>query len=134
MLRDLLLEADGRRVPLVLTGTQFSPWPELRAGAGVIRLALAAPVALDAPGEHRLAFRNDHLPEIGAYIANALVPALPAITITSQTRDPLQHSLRVDFLVRARPRPWLPWTAGALAGLCATWLWRARRVGPQDAT
>jgi hypothetical protein len=32
-----------------------------------------------AAGEHRLSFRNDHLPEFSVYLANALVPATDAI-------------------------------------------------------
>jgi hypothetical protein len=66
-----------------------------------IRLAAATP--LDRAGEHRLDFRNDHLPEFGAYLANVLVPKTDAIAVTGQQHDPLQHGLMVRFRVAAQP-------------------------------
>lgn len=97
VLQDVTLEVDGRRVPLVLTGIQFPSRREMSEGTGEIRLALSAEAALGAAGEHQLSFRNDHLPELGVYLANALVPATNEIKITRQERDALQHGLRINF-------------------------------------
>jgi hypothetical protein len=35
-------------------------------------------------GRHRLFFRNNHLPEIGVYLANALKPATSEVGISAQ--------------------------------------------------
>jgi hypothetical protein len=101
VLQDIALEVDGRRVPLALKGVEFPSRREMNEGVGAIRLDLAAEADLGAAGEHRLSFRNDHLPEFSVYLANALVPATDAIKINGQQRDALQHELQVDF--RALP-------------------------------
>jgi len=119
VLRDVALEVDGRRAPLALAGIQFPSRREMNEGIGAIRLDLAAEAALGAAGKHQLSFRNDHLPELGVYLANALVPASDAIEITGQQRDALQHGLQVDFRVlSADARAWPRWTGGLLFGLC----------------
>jgi hypothetical protein len=128
VLQDLSLEVDGRRVPLRLEGVEYPSRREMKEGVGRIRLDLAAEAALDAAGEHRLSFRNDHLPEVGAYLANVLAPATDAFRIDGQQRDALQHELRVDFQVLtpgARARPLR--TAALLSGLCLALLFTQRR-------
>jgi hypothetical protein len=74
----------------------------MNEGIGAIRLTLTAEAALSAAGEHQLSFRNDHLPELGVYLANALVPATNEIKITGQEREALQRGLRINF--RATPQ------------------------------
>jgi nickel/cobalt exporter len=133
VLRDLALEVDGRPAPLTLTDVQFPPRRELNEGLGVIRLNLAAKAAFGGAGEHQLSFRNDHLPELGVYLANVLAPTTDAIAVTRQQRDPLQHGLRVDRSVRsAGARAWPRRTGGLLLGLCLGLLlarsqWKRRR-------
>jgi hypothetical protein len=112
VLQDIGLEVDGQRAPLTLAGIQFPLRHEMNEGNGAIRLNLAAEVTLGAAGEHQLAFRNDHLPELGVYLANALVPASDAIKTTEQHRDPLQHGLQVDFRVRSANTSTQPWWTG----------------------
>jgi len=97
VLQDVALEVDGRRAPLALTGVEFPSRREMNEGIGVIRLDLAAEAASGAAGEHQLSFRNDHLPELGVYLANALVPTTNEIKILGQERDALQHRLRLNF-------------------------------------
>lgn len=99
VLRDIALEVDGRRTPLALTKVQFPSRREMNEGNGAIRLDLAAEASLGASGEHQLVFRNDHLPELGVYLVNALVPATSDIKINGQTRDPLQREMRLSFHV-----------------------------------
>jgi hypothetical protein len=97
VLQDVALEVDGRRAPLALAGVQFPSRREMNEGTGAIRLTLAAEAALGAAGEHQLSFRNDHLPELGVYLANALVPTTTGIKINGQERDALQRGLRINF-------------------------------------
>jgi hypothetical protein len=119
VLQDITLEMDGRRAPLALTGVQFPSRQTMNEGLGAIRLDLASEAALGTSGEHQLSFRNDHLPELGAYMANALVPTTDAIKITGQQRDALQHGLRVDFRVLSVDgRAWPRWTTVLPFGLC----------------
>src|SRR5262249_2676638 len=119
VLQDIAVEVDGRREPLALTGVQFPSRREMNEGTSAIRLDLAAEAGLGAAGEHQLSFRNEHLPELGVYLANALVPTTDAIKITGQQRDALQHRLQVDFRVlTADARAWLRWTGVLLFGLC----------------
>jgi hypothetical protein len=95
----------------------------MKEGVGAIRLDLAAEAALGAAGEHQLSFRNDHLPELGVYLVNALVPTTSEIKISGQERDPLQHEMRLSFHVTphvipaATRRPWL-WTGVLILCLC----------------
>ncbi|MBO0726028.1 MAG: hypothetical protein J2P52_10545 [Blastocatellia bacterium] len=118
-LRDVALEVDGRRTPLTLTGIQFPSRREMNEGVGAIRLDLAAEADFGAGGAHQLTFRNDHLPELGVYMANALVPTTDAIKITGQLRDALQRGLQVDFRASsADGRAWSRWTGVLLFGLC----------------
>jgi hypothetical protein len=121
---------DGRRARPSLTGVQFPSRLEMSEGNGAIRLDLAAEAALGVPGEHQLSFRNDHLPELGVYLANALVPTTDAIKITGQQRDALQHGLQVDFRVlSADTRAWPRWAGVLLFGLCLAFpQWRRLRL------
>lgn len=110
VLQDIALEVDGRRAPLALTGIHFPARREMNEGVGAIRLDLAAEAALGAAGEHQLSLRNDHLPELGVYLVNALVPTTSEIKISGQARDPLQREMRLSFHVTPpdthAPRPW----------------------------
>lgn len=118
VLQDIALEVDGRRAPLALKGVEFPSRREMNEGVGAIRLDLAAETDLGAAGEHQLSFRNYHLPELGVYLANALVPATDAIKITGQQRDELPHELKVDFLVLSPDaRAWPRWIGVLLFGL-----------------
>ena len=99
VLQGIAFEVDGRRVPLALSGVQFPSRRAMNEGIGAIRLDLAAEAALGAVGEHQLYFRNDHLPGLGVYLVNALVPTASEIKISGQGRDPLQREMRLSFLV-----------------------------------
>jgi hypothetical protein len=114
VLKDISLEVDGRRAPLALTGIHFPSRREMNEGTGAIRLDLAAEAALGAAGEHRLSFRNDHLPELGVYLVNALVPTSSEITLGGQVRDPLQREMRLSFQVAPHVTP---------AGTHSPWPW-----------
>jgi hypothetical protein len=119
VLQDVALEVDGRRAPLALTGIQFPSRREMNEGVGAIRLDLAAEAALSAEGEHQLSFRNDHLPELGVYLVNALVPTTSEIKIIGQARDPLQHELRLSFHgATADARGLRPWAGALMLCLC----------------
>lgn len=97
VLKDVTLEVDGHRVPLTMTKLQFPSLSEMNEGNGAIRLYLTAEAGLNTAGTHQLSFRNNHMPELGVYLANAIIPATNEIKITGQTRDRLQHNLQISF-------------------------------------
>lgn len=130
VLQDMTFEIDGQRARLALVSLQFPPRHEIIEGIGAIRLTLAAEIALGTAGNHQLSFRNDHLPEFSAYLANALVPATNEIKITGQERDALQHVLRINFQatpVSAHGR--LFWSCLLLFFLCVALSFHRLRVG-----
>lgn len=110
VMQDIALEVDGRRAPLAPTRVEFPSRDEMREGVGAIRLDLAAAVDLGAAGEHRLSFRNEHLPELSVYLINALVPSAGEIKLGAQERDTLQREMRLSFNVNSSdargPQPW----------------------------
>jgi hypothetical protein len=131
VMQDITLEVDGRRAPLALTGVEFPSRREMKEGDAAIRLRLAAEAELGAAGEHRLSFRNDHLPELGVYLVNAMVPATSEIKLGAQERDPLQRELRLSFRVApADTRGPLPWVGVLVLCTCLALLlplWRRMR-------
>lgn len=113
VLQDVSLTVDGQHTPLALTSVEFPSRREMNEGTGAIRLELKAEAVLGA-GEHQVFFRNDHLPKLGVYLINALVPATSEMKINGQRRDPLQHEMLLSFQVSPAvaaantqaPKPW----------------------------
>ena len=117
VLRDVALEVDGRPAPLALKRVEFPSRPEMEAGVGAIRLELAAEADLNAAGEHQLSFRSNHLPELGVYLVNALVPTANEIKLGRSERDPLQRELRLSLQVTHADALW-PRTGVLMLCLC----------------
>ena len=132
MTQDIALEVDGQRPPLVLKEVQFPSLQEMTEGVGAIHLDLTAEIGLNAANAHHLSFRNDHLPEIGTYLANALIRKTGAIEINEQQRDSLQHEFQLDFRVLTADAPiefrqvsW--WASVLLLIICSVlllWQWK----------
>ena len=100
VLKETILEVDGRRRPLDLVNSQFPSFQEMSAGTGVIRIEARAEWP-GSPGRHSLLYQNNHRPNLGAYLVNALVPATREIEITGQRRDTFQRELRLDFKIES---------------------------------
>ncbi len=99
VLQDIELAVSGINVPLTLTEMQFPTQPEMREGWGTIRLTYEASATLRAADQPQLYFRNNHLPELGVYLVNALMPTTNEIKLGGQERDPLQRGLRLDYYI-----------------------------------
>ena len=95
--QDIELTIGDIKTPLKLIEFQFPSQSEMREGLGTIRLTFEASATLSTAGQ--LYFRNNHLPELGVYLVNALMPATNEIKLGGQERDPLQRGLRLDFQV-----------------------------------
>jgi len=106
VLRDVTVTIDGAPLAMSARASTFPAMQALRTGVGTIQLRLAAAVPTLKPGAHRLALRNDHLPAVSAYLANALVPASDLVDVTNQRRDYNQRALDIDYVLREKPRTW----------------------------
>jgi hypothetical protein len=125
VLEELVLDVDGQVLPLALTRAESAGWPELRDGVGAIRLEASATVRL-ARGHHRLMLVNNHRPDIGVYLVNALSPATAGISLGKPQRDVRQRRLVLDF-DRGMTYASAAWILVPLAGLAALMRQRGAR-------
>ena len=100
VLKDLLLDLDGKRQPIELLSATFPARADMEVGEGTIHLQAVAKISTLEPGHHEIRFRNGHLPKISVYLVNALVPENKAIQIGRQIRDELQREYRLRIEVR----------------------------------
>ena len=100
----IALDVDGRPLTLAVVDNAFPDVDAMRQGEGTIRINAAAELPRLGEGSHHLRYRNSHRPEIGAYLANALVPASDRVSIAAQRRDVDQRELTIDYTLRADPR------------------------------
>ena len=128
--RHIGLDVDGRPLAVRLIDSRFPDTEAIRKGEGAISLELSAVIPALAAGPHRLRYRNTHHADIGAYLANVLVPDTPRVSIAAQKRDAEQRQLVVDYVLNGESsaisaRTFLPDLVGALLICAAVW-WRHR--------
>lgn len=99
VVRETVLEIDGRRSRLDVLKYEFPSFQEMAAGEGTIRIHARA-LWKGSAGEHRIVYQNNHKTEWGVYLVNALRPATPNIEITEQQRDPFQRQMKLAFVLR----------------------------------
>jgi len=126
---DIRLDVDGRPLALEPVESQCHLAGQLLTGEGTLSVQWAAEVPALGPGTHRLRYRNGHRPDIGVYLANALVPASTRVAVTAQRRDVDQRELVIEYELRdpahASAGWWLAAAAGGVA-LFAGGVWRRR--------
>lgn len=127
----IALELDGRSLRLELTGGTYPDVPAMLRGEGTARIDAVAHTPDLTDGAHSLRYRNGHRADIGAYLANALVPASDRVAVSAQRRDPEQRDLTIDFTVRAdastRARQGVAvGITGAVVWLMTVWRRRSR--------
>jgi hypothetical protein len=125
--RAVELQLDGRTLHPEPVATTFPDVEALRRGQGTIQLRSAATFPRVSNGDHQLLFRNTHRSEVGAYLANALVPTDDRVAITRQTRHPEQTDLTLDYVV-VRPAATEAWLLTIIAGAVLL-VTRRRRMG-----
>jgi hypothetical protein len=96
VLRDVVLSVDGQPIEMAVTRADGASLEEMSAGAGTIRLEALGKIRAMSAGPHQIRLTNTHQPGFSVYLVNALVPSDPAITITAQRRDVLQHGIELD--------------------------------------
>jgi hypothetical protein len=127
VVRDVLLEVDGRALPLTLTRVEASSIAEMSDGLGSIRL-VATGLLREAggSGHHQLHLRNDHHPDSSVYLVNALVPGTRDIVVAAQARDPQQRDFHLDYNIRSTWPARLMWLTLGFSGLAALIVMRWR--------
>lgn len=131
VLSAISLAVDGTTLRAAVVDVSVAAPEAMLRGEGTMRLNAVATIPHTGRGVHRLRVRNGHRPDIGVYLANALVPASDRVTVTAQLRDYEQRELTVEYALRAD-------TTDAPAAIMATavagaflWLarasWRGRR-------
>jgi hypothetical protein len=114
----LRLATDRDAHALRLVSATFPEPADIRRGEGTIALRLRADLGPDlAAGDHELVFGNGHQPAQSVYLANALVPDSPYVTITSQRRSATQHELTIGYTLAPKASPRL---LAVLVGLAAS--------------
>jgi ABC-type nickel/cobalt efflux system permease component RcnA len=98
---DVSAEIDGVPVDLQATEIEFPSALDLRSGGGVIRFKLHTDLPADHRGDHQFFYQNNHMPDIGVYLVNALSDAPSSVRITNQDRDVLQSSVSLDYAIAA---------------------------------
>jgi hypothetical protein len=130
VLSAIALDVDGMPLRVELVDSAFPTIDIVGRGEGTTRIRAVAPMPRLADGLHHLRYRNTYRADIGAYLANALVPDSDRVTVAAQRRDVDQRDLLVDYTLRGdratRLRRGLSvGVAGALIVLVNVW-WRLR--------
>jgi hypothetical protein len=130
VLSAIALDIDGMPLGLELVDTALPALDAVLKGEGTTRIQAVASMPRLADGLHHLRYRNAYRPDIGVYLANALVPASDRVAIAAQRRDVDQRDLVIDYTLRARPltsahRGLSIALTGALVLIANVW-WRTR--------
>ncbi len=120
---------DDRPLQPRLVSWSFPEVSAFRRGEGTIRLKIHATLPGVAAGPHRLSFRNTHMADHSAYLANALVPESARVTVTAQRRDRDQSELTIEYTIRADSADaTLAWVLGSLAAALLMVRFRSSRA------
>jgi hypothetical protein len=103
VMHDLIAAVDDRPVELRLAKSNFPEPDELRGGSGVIQMEFVVMAGgAMAPGPHRFALENRHLPWVSVYLFNAAQARVGSeIEIVGQKRNDNQSVGEIEFGVRA---------------------------------
>lgn len=127
------LTLDGRAAPLAFVTCDYPTILEMRRGLGEIHIQASAALPNKAEPHRMVRFENHFEPTISNYLANAMLPTDPRISIASQVRNSTQSQIEISFNVvpeKSETRSWLREVALCGAGAIATVgiaLWIRRR-------
>jgi hypothetical protein len=137
LLGAITLDVDGRPLRVELLDADAPGIDAVLNGTGTIRVRAHASMRGLGGGFHQLHYRNSHRPDIGVYLANALVPASDRVSIGAQRRDFDQRALAITFTLQADPatqaRAWLFLIVATIVVSIAAVRWRRTtpRVAPR---
>jgi len=101
VLNAIALDIDGAPLTVELVDADFPEIDTVLNGEGIARIHAVAAMPGLSEGVHHLRYRNRYRPDIGVYLANALVPANDRVAVTAQRRDVDQRDLTIDYTLRA---------------------------------
>jgi hypothetical protein len=101
---DLIIRLDQRTVELKLTASNFPAPNELRTGWGIIQMEFSTTGGPLTAGAHGLTLENRHLPTVGVYLFNAMLPRSGAVQITKQQRNDDQSVSDIEFTFHSLAR------------------------------
>jgi hypothetical protein len=122
VLADVVVELDGRDIPMTLARVEAPSIDEMRRGMGTIQVRAAGHVE-QGPfwrRQRRLHFRNNHHEAGSVYLVNALMPSDRAIVVVAQTRDAIQRGARIDYNVGPQ---WAQYAYWPIVGLVVGGWW-----------
>ena len=117
VLRDIVLELDGRRVALTLSHVEVPSLEEMRHGIGAIQLRASGDAEPRMSLRRQLHFQNNHQAGSSVYLANALIPSDDGIKVVGQTRDAKQRGVRIDYSVSPQWPKYLYWPVLGIAAV-----------------
>jgi ABC-type nickel/cobalt efflux system permease component RcnA len=121
MLRNVVLQVDGKPLALVVTKIDMPAYLNIQAGYGTIRIFTVATLAAGTTGTHQIFYKNNFAPTGSAYQVNAFVDKGVAITLGKQNRDSIQHSMTMDYAIgSAAPGAAVPAATAATSTTAAT--------------
>jgi len=107
ILNSFALAVDDARLTPQLIGVTYPAVEEMLAGQGIIQLKIEAPLRSQSPGRHSL-FLANNAKDLTVFVAAALVPPVPEITISRQDRDSNQRRIEIEYAVaRSRAGIWV---------------------------
>ncbi len=132
LLSTIALDVDGVPLRVELVDSTAPGVEDVRKGEGTLRIRAVASLPTLPAGDHQLRYRNDHRPDVGAYLANTLVPTSSRVTVAAQRRDVDQRELIVHYTLRAdraiEQRQSMMVAFGGVLILSATLWWRRART------
>jgi nickel/cobalt transporter (NicO) family protein len=99
VLSDVVMTLDGRPIAVTLERVEVPSNEELRDGVGTIQLRAAGPAEGRGSGRRQLHFRNNHRPDVGVYLVNALRSEERAVHVVHQSRDRSQRQIEIEYSV-----------------------------------
>lgn len=125
--RAVTVAVDGTPISVELVDAHFPSVEDLQKGQSPIRIQLSAALPTLKAGSHHLLYRNTFRPDIGAYLANALVPDSDRVSISGQRRDVDQRELIVDYVLDGNStRAWYGVSILCVLLAFASLWWRSR--------
>ena len=129
VLDGVVAEVDGMPLALELVDSRVPEVEAVLNGEGTMRLHVRVPLPRLSAGTHHFRYRNNHRPDIGVYLVNALVPASERVSIVAQRRDVDQRDVTIEYTLAADPATRVRGGLSAAAAGAAIWLtvwWRRR--------
>lgn len=99
VLRSVVLQVDGKPLPLTTDKLELPSYLNLQAGYGTIRVFTTATLPAGMTGTHQLAYQNNYAPAGSIYQVNALLDQAGTVTLGKPNRDALQQGMTMDYVI-----------------------------------